>query len=896
MTDFFSIDLSTLTPAMRQYVLIKREYIDYLIFYRMGDFYELFFDDAIVASKALDIALTSRTKDGEIPMCGVPFHAYESYMARLIHQGFKVAICEQTEDPKLAKERGPKSIVKRDVIRLVTAGTVTEETLLNAKTNNYLLCLAQQKNSLGAAWLDISTGEFFTQECVFDENRLPFEVNSILAKLSPGEILLADSFLERSDLFQIFNRIREIITVLPKARFSSKSSLKKIKDFFDIQTPESFGNFTDTEITAIGVLLDYAEMTQCGKMPRITPPQKIMEGDYMEIDGATRQNLDLLCGSLGRRKDSLLFVIDRTITGFGCRKLTERLINPLVNMQEINKRLDAVEFFINQPNLRTKLRELLRNCDDIERTLSRLSSGRGGPRDLLSIAQTLMAVSEIKNIFGVFELNSKMEKLPQAIKEILAKFANHSHLTGKLFSALDDTKGLLPTFAREGKFIRDGYSPALDNLRRLSTEGKSFVNELQQKYVQETGIDQLRIRDNNIIGNYIEVPNKFSDIMIKNPLFIHRQSTINTLRFTTAELNELDTKIRSAAERAIAMEIELFEALVVDVMAEAKDLVKTANATGELDVSAALAELAIENNYCRPKVDESTGFEIIGGRHPIVESALKRSNSENFISNDCSLNAADNRIWLITGPNMAGKSTFLRQNAIIAVMAQMGSYVPAKSAHIGIVNKLFSRVGASDELARGYSTFMVEMLEKATILNRADEHSFVILDEIGRGTATFDGLSIAWAVVEHLHNKNRCRSLFATHYHELTNLSGKLDYLSLHCMKIKEFNNQVVFMHEVIDGASDRSYGIHVGKLAGLPETVVKRAEEVLAGLERSNQNRVIMGEDDDLPLFSFAVKEEKRKNSEVEEVVAAIDPDNLTAREALDTIYKLKDILKRNN
>lgn len=890
MNNELNIDESSLTPAMIQFVEIKKQYKDYLLFYRMGDFYELFFDDAIIASKALDIALTSRTKDGNIPMCGVPFHAYESYMARLIHQGYKVAICEQMEDPKLAKERGAKAIVKRDVVRLVTAGTVTEENLLNARKNNFLICLAQQKNSLGVAWIDISTGQFYSQEIIFSENRLPFEVSSVLAKLDPSEILLADTLLERSDLFSVFNKVRENITVLPKSRFNQKSALKKIKDFFAVQSIDVFGSFGDTEVMCIGVLLDYADMTQRGNMPRISPPQKIMDGDFMEIDGATRQNLDLLSGRDSRKNDCLLSIIDKTITGFGARKLAERLINPLVDVEKINKRLEVVEFFINHQDTRNDLRNLLRGCCDFERTLSRLSSGRGGPRDLKYILETLYIVPEIKNAVNMFTPDNAVDKLPEALKEIIANLGKHSFLGQKLESAI---KSELPLFARDGNFIKDGYSQALDNLRRLSKDGKSFIDELLKNYIKKTGIEQLKIRENNIIGNYIEVSNKFADIMIKNPEFIHRQSTMNTLRYTTLELNELDAKIHSASERAVAMELEIFEELLASVMVEAKDLVRTAGALAELDVGAALAELAVENDYCRPEIDESTAFEIEEGRHPIVENALKRFNNDGFISNDCFLNSENNRIWLITGPNMAGKSTFLRQNAIIAVMAQMGSYVPAKRAHIGIVNKLFSRVGASDDLAKGYSTFMVEMLETATILNRADEHSLVILDEIGRGTATFDGLSIAWAVVEYLHNVNRCRSLFATHYHELTNLSGKLDYLSLHCMKIKEFNNNVVFMHEVISGASDRSYGIHVGKLAGLPSSVVKRAGEVLQGLEKSNQNKVVMSENDDLPLFSFAVREEKRKNSEVEDKVAALDPDNMTAREALDAIYQLKEILE---
>ena len=467
----------------------------------------------------------------------------------------------------------------------------------------------------------------------------------------------------------------------------------------------------------------------------------------------------------------------------------------------------------------------------------------------------------------------------------------HSFLADKLFQALQDD---LPLFARDGKFIRDGYSPALDNLRKMADNGREMLDDLQKKYASETGIEQLKIKENSLIGNFIEVANKFADVMMQNPKFIHRQSTTVCVRFTTAELNELDSNIRSASERAVIMEQEIFADLVRTTMIEAKDLVQTASALAELDVAAALAELAEEYDYCRPIVDDGTDFEIIEGRHPIVESALRRTNDGTFVSNDCCLDSEHSRIWLLTGPNMAGKSTFLRQNAIIAIMAQMGSYVPAKSAHIGIVNKLFSRVGASDDLAKGYSTFMVEMLETATILNQADKHSLVILDEIGRGTATFDGLSIAWAVVEHLHNVNCCRSLFATHYHELTALAGKLPNLSLHCMKTKEFNENVVFLHEVVEGASDRSYGIHVGKLAGLPPSVIKRANEVLAGLEKSNQNKIIMNENNDLPLFSFAVREEQRKTSAAEEKLMKIDPDNLTAKEALDTIYELKELLKK--
>ena len=885
----FGIAKEELTPAMRQYAEIKEQYSDYIMFYRIGDFYELFFQDAKIAARALDIALTKHNKDARVPMCGVPFHAYESYMARLIHQGYKVAICEQVEDPKLAKERGGKSIVKRDVVRLVTSGTVTEDTLLQPRSNNYLLCLTIVKNSMGASWIDISTGQFYSQEIIFEDKRLPFEINSILVRLNPSEILLADAFLERSDLFSLFSKIRDKISVLPRARFNVKSAEKRIKDFFAVQSTDAFGTFSVTEITSIGVLLDYADMTQRGKMPRIEHPHKIVDGDFMEIDGSTRENLNLYSG--GRQKDGLLDVIDCTITPFGARKLCAQMQNPLINAAEINNRLNAVEFFINHQQLRESLRNILRGCFDMERVLSRLSSGRGGPRDLLAIASTTELAPEIKHSISSFAPNDELDKLPSAVASIIANIGKHSILTDKLLSAL---KNDVPMLARDGNFIAKGYSSALDNLHDLAENGKKFIKDLETKYATQLGIDQLKIKENNIIGNFIEIPNKYVDQLLQNPEFIHRQSTINAARFTTAELNELDAKIRSAGERAIELEVQLFAELLRNVLVEAKDLVKTAGALADLDVASALAQLAVDNDYCRPLVDESTDFEVIEGRHPIVESALKQAHEGSFVSNSCKLNAENNRIWLITGPNMAGKSTFLRQNAIIAVMAQMGSYVPAKSAHIGVVNKLFTRVGASDDLAKGYSTFMVEMLETASILNRADEHSLVILDEIGRGTATFDGLSIAWAVVEYLHNHNRCRSLFATHYHELTNLSSKLEYLSLHCMKTKEFNGNVVFLHEVIDGASDRSYGIHVGKLAGLPNSVVKRADEVLAGLEQSNQNQIILNNENDLPLFSFAIKEEKRKNSEVEEIVSALDPDNMTAREALDAIYELKEIMKK--
>ena len=882
-----------LTPMMAQYLETKKAYPDYLLFYRMGDFYEMFFDDAVAASKALDIALTKRGKleGADVPMCGVPFHAYETYLSRLIKHGFKVAICEQMEDPKEAKKRGAKSVVKRDVIRLVTAGTLTEENLLDSRRNNFLLSLAKTGDMLGVSWLDLSTGDFFLEEIGLKNKPEAVVVSSLLSRLSPVEILVSDRYLQSPKLFEVFNEYRKKLSVLPEARFNFENARRNLLNLFKVETLDAYGNFSRAEITAAGVLMDYVETTQKGQMPRVEKPVKIYERQVMEIDGATRRSLELLESSSGDRGNSLLSVLDRTVTGAGARMLAGRIASPLVDTKEIGERLNVVEFFLNEEFIRDDVRALLKACPDIERAVSRLSLERGGPRDLAAIKTTLAAVPRLKNILSGASSQNMVSELPEAVARIAGRMGHHENLVDELERALADE---LPLLARDGGFIREGYYPPLDEIRRVKNNSQQIILQLQEKYAAATDIPNLKIKYNNLIGYFVEVPAKFATRMLENKDFIHRQSVLNAVRFTTVELTEIENEIRGAGEKLLATELELFNKLVTEVRIAADDISRTAKALAELDVGAALADLAAEKNYCRPEIDDSFCFDVEDGRHPVVEASLAREHGGAFVGNDCRLGGDFSNIWLITGPNMAGKSTFLRQNAIIAVMAQIGSFVPAKRARIGVVNKLFSRVGASDDLARGRSTFMVEMVETASILNRADERSLVILDEIGRGTATFDGLSIAWAVVEHLHEVNRCRALFATHYHELTSLVGKLHKMSLHCMKIKEFNDEVIFLHEVIDGAADRSYGIHVAKLAGLPPVVLKRAEQVLSSLENDKKNANIKELADDLPLFSSLKKEEK-KPSAVDAALAEICPDNLTPREALDELYRLKALSEEN-
>jgi DNA mismatch repair protein MutS len=868
-----------LTPMMTQYRAVKEQYPDCLLFYRLGDFYELFFDDAVRASAALDIALTKR---GDIPMCGVPWHSHESYLARLIKQGFKVAICEQAETPEEAKKRGGyKALVRRDVVRVVTAGTLTEDTLLEKNSNNYLTALAEVAGALGIAWLDLSTGDF-TLQPLFAK-----DMGATLERVNPGEILLSEKLTQNTALFDVFADYKSRLTIQPNSRFDSENARKRLEKIFGVGTLESFGAFSRAEITAAGALIDYVALTQKGKFPRLSAPKQLMLGSVMEIDAATRRNLELTQTLSGQRQGSLLSVMDMTVTGSGARLLARHLAMPLTQPADIHNRLDTVEFFVERTDVRADTRRFLQHCADIERSLARLSLDRGGPRDLAAIRDTLAQTVQLHRLVG------KGNNLPQGLKDalsVLTLWGSHHPLIDQLERALAAD---LPALARDGGFIAHGYSPKLDELKHLREKGHQHIAQLQAKYVQKTGVNTLKIRHNNVIGYFIDVTTTHADKIFANPAdFIHRQTLASSARFTTTDLSALERDIAEAAEKSLALELELFAVLVREILSQGELIAKTALALAQIDVAAALAERAVQNNYTRPQVDAGLAFDIRGGRHPVVEIALKKQSNTDFIANDCALSDAS-RLWLLTGPNMAGKSTFLRQNALITLMAQMGSYVPAQHAHIGTVDRLFSRVGAADDLARGRSTLMVEMVETAIILNQATERSLVILDEIGRGTATYDGLSIAWACLEYLHESNKCRALFATHYHELTSLTQSLPKLSCHTMRVKEWKDSIIFLHEVADGTADRSYGIHVAQLAGLPAAVITRAQEVLKTIEGQKSGKPLKTMAADLPLFSAAPAAPVVRVSEAEEALKAIDPDTLSPKEALEALYRLKELLK---
>ncbi|HLZ65632.1 MAG TPA: DNA mismatch repair protein MutS [Aliidongia sp.] len=865
---------------MAQFLDIKRQHPDHLLFYRMGDFYELFFDDAVKASAALDITLTRRGKhDGtDIPMCGVPVHAADAYLARLIRQGFRVAICEQMEDPAEAKKRGGKQPVRRGVVRIVTSGTVTEDNLLDARRHNFLAALAEAAGELALASVELSTGEVEFQPLD------AAQVGAALARLAPGELLVADRLLQRPDLFEVLGDWKAVLTPLPGARFDSESGRRRLAQLYGVGTLDGFGTFGRAEYAAGGALVDYIDLTQQGKHPKLGIPRRIAAGAVMEIDAATRRNLELSQTLTGERRGSLLAVIDRTVTGAGARRLAAELAGPLTDPGLINARLDLVEVFVRDERFRGDIRAFLKECPDMARALSRLTLGRGGPRDLAGLRDGLAATARIRPL-----VLARTEAVPGSLLRAAGvDLGEHVTLVDRLTRAL---AAELPLLARDGGFIAGGYSSELDEWRSLRDESRRMMAALQARYVEETGVAGLKIRHNNVLGYYIEVtPTHASKLDYgAGGRFIHRQTMANAMRFTTVELSEIETRIGQAGDKALALELALFDDLVREAVERAEEIQRAAAALAQLDVAAGHGELAVERRYCRPEIEDGVAFEIAGGRHPVVEASLAAGTS--FVGNDCTLEAG-RRLWLLTGPNMAGKSTFLRQNALIAVLAQIGCYVPADSARIGIVDRLYSRVGAADDLARGRSTFMVEMVETAAILNQSGPRALVILDEIGRGTATYDGLSIAWAAVEHLHQANRCRALFATHYHELTALASRLDDLACYTMRVKEWQGDVVFLHEVAPGAADRSYGIHVAKLAGLPKPVVARAEEVLEILEQGEAGSALTRLADDLPLFSAARRPTSKiaplPPSAVEEAVKAINPDELTPRAALDLVYRL--------
>ncbi len=870
---------SDTTPMMAQFLDIKEAHLDCILFYRMGDFYELFFDDAVKASETLDITLTKRgTYDGQsIPMCGVPAHSSETYLLRLIKKGYRVAVCEQMEDPSEAKKRGHKSVVKREVVRIVTPGTITEDTILDSKTSNYLCCISQVRREVSIAWADISAREFYVQNIMLSD------VGTVLARISPKEILIPQKMLSIEDLIGVWNEYQSELIPLPDTRFDSTNAQRRLQDVFNVGSLDSFGDFSKTDVSASGTLLDYIAVTQVGKMPIISPPKKVLAGEYMEIDGATRRSLELTQTMTGTRKDSLLDTMDLTCTGAGARLLSSYLSKPLNIVSKIENRLSAVEYFVDELDKRSSMRDILKKIPDIDRALTRLSLGRGSPRDMACIKVGLAQTGRMRTL------------LAGESRGLIAKTANDLGLHDVLVETLDTAlESELPVNVRDGGVIKNGYAPELDIICTLRDENRRVMAKLEAKYRDMSGIDTLKIKHNNVLQYFIEVTARNADKMT-NEIFIHRQTMKGAIRFTTTELSELSRDILESKDKALALEESIFKELVDMILSSADSISICASAIAKLDVYSALAQQAVTAKWTRPLVNDSLDFEIKGGRHPVVEKSLKANDGEVFNANDCVLQSGTaGKIWLLTGPNMAGKSTFLRQNALIAILAQMGSFVPANVCRIGVVDRVFSRVGASDDLARGRSTFMVEMVETATILNQATNRSLVVLDEIGRGTATYDGLSIAWACVEHLCSVNKCRGVFATHYHELNALTNTIENLNSYSMAVKEWEGNIIFLHSVNKGSAMGSYGIYVARIAGLPHGVITRAESVLKRLEKGGAGRM-PPEDilEELPLFEVMEKiEPVLKKSKVEQSLEAVNIDDMTPRDAMDFIYSLKTML----
>ena len=868
---------STVTPMMAQYLDLKSGYPDALLFYRMGDFYEMFFDDAIAAAAALDIALTKRGKhDGaDIPMCGVPHHAAEGYFLTLIRKGFRVAVCEQMESPADAKKRGYKSIVKRDVVRLVTPGTLTEDSLLDARRHNFLAAYAVVRDTGAIAWIDISTGAFYVMSCP------RVTLGPELARLAPREVIVIDG--SEAEYAEIVSDAGAALTTLGGAAFDSTAGEKRLQTLFSVGSLDAFGNFDRAQISAMSAVAEYLDITQKGNLPFVRPPVIEGQASAMQIDTATRKSLELTRGADGGRAGSLLATIDRTITAGGARLLERRLASPSCALSVVQERQDSVAYFVHNKRLTADLRDALRGVHDLDRAVSRLALERGGPRDMAAIRNTITQAGALRLMLP--------SDLPDALAQSTSTFSGHDDLLARLDDALVAEP---PILARDGGFVAPAYDPELDEARKLRDEGRSVIAAMQVAFIELSGISTLKIKHNNVLGYFIETTATHAEKMLDAPLnetFIHRQTTANQVRFTTVALSEIETRILNAGGRALDIEKRIYRSLTEAIVDQAGPLGDLARGLSELDTATALAHIATTDNWSRPTIDDSRAFDIIGGRHPVVETALQKSGTP-FIANDCDL--SDTPIWLLTGPNMAGKSTFLRQNALIGILAQMGGFVPAKSAHIGIISQIFSRVGASDDLAKGRSTFMVEMVETAAILNQADDRALVILDEIGRGTATYDGLSIAWATLEHLHDVNHCRALFATHYHEMSQLSAKLAGVDNATVTVKEWNDDIVFLHEVKKGTADRSYGVQVARLAGLPQVVIDRATVVLEALEKGEREGRQKAVIDDLPLFSAvpATPAKPVKTSAVESRLRTVLPDELTPKDALALIYQLRDLM----
>ena len=880
------------SPVMAQFLTLKAQHPDHLLFFRMGDFYELFFEDAGLAAEALGIALTKRGRHGdeEIPMCGVPIHHAERYLHELIRKGFRVAVAEQLEDPAEAKKRGYKAVVRRDVIRLVTPGTLTEDALLERDSHNYLCAIAKRREGIGVAWADVSTGEVAAMTA--DAAGLA----ALLARLRPAEAVLPAP--EDPETAALIRDLGATVSELAPSSFAPKRGAERAADLFGAAGLDAFGAFEPAESGALGALIDYLELTQRGKLPQLRPPRRETVAESLRIDAATRRNLELTRGPEGGRSGSLLAAIDRTVTSGGARLLEAQLSAPLTDVAEIRARHDALAWLLEDRSLRAALRERLRKTPDLERALSRLGLGRGGPRDLAALRDGLAAAAEAAAM-----LKAATDP-PALLLDAGGLLTGPEGALNELREDLARAVAEEPPFRlSDGGAIAEGYDSALDEARALRDRSRQVIAGLQSDYQELSGVAALKIKHNNVLGYFIETPATHAKRMMSAPLsdsFKHRQTTANAVRFTTIELSELEAKINRAGDRAQELEKAAFDALSSAVLEMNLEVAAAAEALAHLDVWSGLAELAETERWTRPRIDDSRAFVIEGGRHPVVEAALRREGGQPFVPNDCDLTAdapeaeAETApIWLVTGPNMAGKSTFLRQNALIAVLAQMGGFVPADGAHIGVVDQLFSRVGAADDLARGRSTFMVEMVETAAILNQSGPRSLVILDEIGRGTATYDGLSIAWATLEHLSETNQCRALFATHYHELTTLAASMPGLKNVTVAVREWKGSVVFLREIQPGAADRSYGVQVAKLAGMPQAVTARAKALLETLERGSEGPAARAARlvEDLPLFAAAptMEPQEAESWALIERLKTLDPDAMTPREALEALYELK-------
>jgi DNA mismatch repair protein MutS len=880
------------TPVMAQFLAAKAEHPHALLFFRMGDFYELFFEDAEKAAAALGLTLTKRGKhkDQDIPMAGVPAHAAEGYVARLIRQGFNVALCDQLEDPAEAKKRGSKSVVRRGVVRVITPGTLTEDTLLDARGANRLAAISLRKGRAGIAVVELSSG---TVDCLACE---PADLGAALAAFRPSEVLVPDRLYSDAAVAPALEASGGVVQSIPQALAEPEAARNRVQRLYGVGTLDGFGAFEDAEVSALGLIAAYLETTQAGKAPALAPPRRAGETGRLSIDPATRTSLEIDRATNGGRDGSLLACIDRSVTAAGGRALAERIARPLMDPKAINGRLDAIEWLVERRDLRRDLREALKASADVARAVSRLALGRGGPRDLAAIRSGLSSAEGLVALFTASP--DPLTGPPRAIEASLQALQPTPE-TGALLAEL--AEGLVdepPHLARDGGLVRPGYRPELEALRTLRDDSRRVVADLEARAVAESGVP-FKIRHNAVLGYFLETTAKHAEPLLRprgddggaNP-FIHRQTLADKVRFTTVELSELDARINQAGGRALALEMEAFEGWRGAVAALAGPLQAVAEAMADIDAASALAEWAEEVRAVRPMVDDSRVFKVEAGRHPVVEAAVTRA-GDPYTPNPCRLDGEGRncpRLAIVTGPNMAGKSTFLRQNALLVVLAQAGCFVPAASMRLGVVDRLFSRVGAGDDLARGRSTFMMEMVETAAILTQATDRSLVVLDEIGRGTATYDGLAIAWSVAEALHETNRARTLFATHYHELAALEDRLDHVCNLSMKAREWNGELVFLHEAVPGAADRSYGVQVARLAGVPPAVVARAKAVLERLETEKAATVRL---DDLPLFAVAEPAPPPMRSAADTALDEMDPDTLTPREALEALYRLKGLVR---